>query len=253
MPFDIDRLRAVRPQNQIHYFPTIGSTMTEAARVAASGAAHRTVVLAEEQTAGVGRPGRSWISERELGIYLSMVLRRPVAANSIPLASLALGLATREAIQNSTRLVCDLRWPNDVLIRERKVAGVLAQLIETYIIAGIGINVNQTDFPAQLRTPATSLRIESKGCPQSREAIVASLLASIDTVFTVLIDEGPAAILRAFTDASSYALDRRVVVEESGEAGVTAGLDEDGFLLVRADSGGIQRVVSGGIRLDARA
>lgn len=252
MPFDIDRLRAVRPQNQIHYFPTVGSTMTEAARLAASGAPHGAIVLADEQTAGVGRLGRSWLSEPDAGIYVSIILELPLAAVGVPVASLALGLATGEAIHNSTQLTCDLRWPNDVLVRDRKVAGVLAQVAETRILAGIGINVNQTEFPAQLRTPATSLRIESNGRPQSRETVLVSLLESLDSFCSMLADEGPTAILRAFSAASSYALHRRVVTEDSGEKGTTAGLDTDGFLLVRAESGRLRRVVSGGIRADAR-
>jgi BirA family biotin operon repressor/biotin-[acetyl-CoA-carboxylase] ligase len=252
MPFDIDRLRVLRPQNQIHYFPTLGSTMTEAARLAASGAPHGTVILTDEQTAGVGRLGRSWLSEPELGIYASIILTLPLASTNVPVASLVLGLATAEAIQNSAELTCDLRWPNDVLIRERKVAGILAQLADASIIAGIGVNVNQSEFPRDLRTPATSLRIESNGRLQSREAVLVRLLEALDSFCSILTAHGSGAILRAFTAASSYALHRRVVIEDTGERGVTAGLDENGFLLVHADSGSMHRVVAGGVRPDKR-
>jgi BirA family transcriptional regulator, biotin operon repressor / biotin---[acetyl-CoA-carboxylase] ligase len=253
MPLDMGRLRALRPQNQIRYLATVTSTMTEAARLAASGARHGTVVVADEQTAGVGRLGRSWISQRESGIYVSIILNASAQAANVPVSSLVLGLATAEAIHNCTQLPCDLRWPNDVLIRERKVAGILAQLIDAHIIAGIGINVNQSEFPSDLRTPATSLHIESKGRPPSREDLLIRLLESVDRFCSILAEESPAAILRAFTAASSYAQHRRVVVEETGEKGVTAGLDTEGFLLVRADSGHLHRVVSGGIRPDGRA
>jgi BirA family biotin operon repressor/biotin-[acetyl-CoA-carboxylase] ligase len=227
--------------------------MMEAVRIAASGAPHGTVVLADEQTAGIGRLGRSWLSEPEVGIYVSIILSLPLASASVPVASLMLGLATAEAIQNSTQLTCDLRWPNDVLIRERKVAGILAQLADARIIAGIGINVNQSDFPSDLRTPATSLAIESHGRPPSREAVVIALLESLDTFGSMLAAHGAAAILRAFTAASSYALQRRVVIEDTGERGLTAGLDENGFLLVHVDSGNIHRVVAGGVRPDSRS
>jgi BirA family transcriptional regulator, biotin operon repressor / biotin---[acetyl-CoA-carboxylase] ligase len=250
MPYDIDRLRSLRPQNQIHYIPTVGSTMIDAARLAASGAPHGAVILADEQTAGVGRLGRSWLSQPELGIYVSILLALPLPAASVPLASLVVGLATAEAIHQSTQLTCDLRWPNDVLIRERKVAGILTQLAGSRIIAGIGINVYQTEFPNDLRTPATSLRIESNGHSPSREAVVVALLESVDTFSSMLATQGSAAILRAFMAASSYVLDRRVVIEDTGERGVTAGLDENGFLLVQADSGSTQRVVAGGVRPD---
>lgn len=250
MPLDIERIRVLRPQNEIHYFASLGSTMVEATRLAASGAPHGTVIVAEEQTAGIGRLGRSWQSQPELGIYLSILLHLPLSPGNLPVASLVLGLATAEAIQNSTQLACDLRWPNDVLINERKVAGILTHLVETYVVAGIGINVNHSTLPSDLRTPATSLRIESSGRLQSREDVIVNLLASIDAFCSMLATDGPQSILRVFSSASSYAIHRRVIVEESGAKGVTAGLDENGFLLVHSDTGGIQRIATGGVRPD---
>ena len=248
MRLNVENIRAMCPQNELHYFVTIGSTMTEAARLAAGGAPNGTIILAEEQTAGIGRLGRSWQSDAELGIYCSILLRLPVQSGTLPVINLVLGLATAEAIQKSTHVACDLRWPNDVLINERKVAGILAQLVENCVIAGIGINVNQTSFPADLRTPATSLRIESVGQMQSREDIIINLIESVDTFSSMLATEGPECIVRAFTSASSYALDRRVLIEEDGRRGITAGLDEDGFLLVRFDNGRMERVAAGGVR-----
>jgi BirA family biotin operon repressor/biotin-[acetyl-CoA-carboxylase] ligase len=222
--------------------------MTEATRLATAGAPHGAVVLADEQTAGMGRLGRSWESPLKAGIYCSIVLRLPLASANLPVASLLLGLATSEAIQNSTQLACDLRWPNDVLIRERKVAGILTHLVDGCIVAGIGINVNQTAFPAGLRTPATSLRIESNGRAIARENLVVALLESVDTCCSMLETEGVRGVVRAFSAASSYAFHRRVLVEESGTTGITAGLDENGFLLVQCDSGRTERVASGGVR-----
>jgi BirA family transcriptional regulator, biotin operon repressor / biotin---[acetyl-CoA-carboxylase] ligase len=251
MHLDVERIQRLCPQNELHYFETVGSTMTEAARLAASGAPHQTIVLAEEQTAGIGRLGRSWYSDAELGIYCSILLRLPVEPSTLPVINLLLGLATAEAIQKSTHVSCDLRWPNDVLINERKVAGILAQFLENCVVAGIGINVNQTSFPPDLRTPATSLRIESGDKIQSREDIIINLLQSLDTFSSMLMMEGSECIVRAFTSASSYALDRRVLIEEDGRRGITAGLDEDGFLLVRFDNGRMERIAAGGVRRDA--
>jgi BirA family biotin operon repressor/biotin-[acetyl-CoA-carboxylase] ligase len=251
MRLDVERIRNLRPQNEIHYFGSIASTMTEAARLAASGAPHGTIVLAEEQTAGIGRLGRSWYSDAELGIYCSILLRLPVEPGTLPVINLLLGLATAEAIQKSTHVACDLRWPNDVLINERKVAGILAQLVDDCVIAGIGINVNQTAFPPDLRTPATSVRIESGGHVQSRDDIVINLIESVDAFSSMLKTEGSECIVRAFTSASSYALDRRVLIEEDGRRGITAGLDENGFLLVRFDNGRMERIAAGGVRRDS--
>jgi BirA family biotin operon repressor/biotin-[acetyl-CoA-carboxylase] ligase len=245
---DIDRIKAARPANQIHFFDSVGSTMTEAAALAEAGAAHSTVVLAEEQTAGIGRLGRTWHSPPGAGIYCSIVLRLKLAPGSVPVASLLVGLAAADAIQKTTNLLCDLRWPNDVLIGERKVAGILTHLIGDCVIAGIGVNVNQLGFPNDLRTPATSLRMESNGRPQSREQLIVQLLESVDAFCRKLDEEGVAGILQAFSAASSYARNRRVIVEESGARGITTGLDDNGFLLIRFDDGQTQRLATGGVR-----
>jgi BirA family biotin operon repressor/biotin-[acetyl-CoA-carboxylase] ligase len=166
----------------------------------------------------------------------------------LPLASLLLGLATGEAIQHSTLLICDLRWPNDVLINGRKVAGILTHLIDGCIVGGVGINVNHVSLPGDLRTPATSLRIESGGTVYPREPIIEALLHSVASFCHVLETVGARAVLDSFTAASSYAVNRRVRVEESGTVGTTIGLDQNGFLLVRPDSGNIERVATGGVR-----
>jgi BirA family transcriptional regulator, biotin operon repressor / biotin---[acetyl-CoA-carboxylase] ligase len=248
MPLDIAALRAQRPQTEFHYFPSVDSTMREATRLVTAGAPHGTVVIADEQTAGMGRLGRSWHSESEIGIYCSVLLQFAVPANRSPVVTLLLGLATAAAIEKTTDLACDLRWPNDVLIDGRKTAGILAQLVDDCIIAGIGINVNQSELPDGLRTPATSLRIASGGRVQSREAVLIALLESIDSFGEVLLQAGASAIIRAFTSASSYAVDRRVVLEETGQHGTTAGVDASGFLLVRFDSGKVERIAAGGVR-----
>jgi BirA family biotin operon repressor/biotin-[acetyl-CoA-carboxylase] ligase len=201
----------------------------------------------------MGRLGRSWISEPETGIYISILLRLPLSPANLPIASLVLGLATAEAIHKATHVACDLRWPNDVLVNERKVAGILTHLVDGCVIAGIGVNVNQTSFPSNLRTPATSLRIESNGAVQSREALIAALIESVEGFCSSLAAKGPEAILRAFSSSSSYAFNRRVILEEGGKKGVTAGLDENGFLLVRLDTGRIERIATGGIRPDRSA
>ncbi len=253
MPLDLGKLRELRPENEFHYIPVIGSTMTEASRLATVRAPNGTVVIADEQTSGIGRLGRNWISEEDVGIYASILLRLPVPPSDLPVASLLIGLAVAEGIANATHVTCDLRWPNDVLIAEKKVAGILAQLVGGCVIAGVGINVNNTAFPNALRTPATSLLLASGGSPQSREVVLGSVLESLDSFQALLLHNGIEAVLRAFSAASSYVMNRRVIVEESGARGVTAGLDEHGFLLVRLESGEIERISSGGIRPDTGA
>jgi len=160
------------------------------------------------------------------------------------LLTLALGLATAHAITTVTGLVCDLRWPNDVMLAEKKVAGILAQLSQGASIAGIGININHTAFPAELRE-ATSLRLQT-GRSWPPEDILLELLPAVES-FTRL--ELPA-ILRLFAQGSTYASGRRVVVDQPGGMveGTTAGLDPNGYLVVRKDDGTDTLILAGGVR-----
>ena len=234
IPLDIDRLRRAFPTRTIDYYLAIDSTM-----IAAAGRPIGDVVIAEEQTAGQGRHGHSWHSAPGDGIYCSLVLPQS------PLLTLALGLATHSAIFEATGQVCDLRWPNDLMLSGRKVAGILAQAVGQNAIAGIGINVNHTEFPAELAHLATSLRLEA-GRAFHREEILLALLPAVESIAA----QASTAILQSFTHLSSYAYGRRVQVDAPGELieGTTAGLDPAGFLIVRRDDGTDTLVVAGGVR-----
>jgi BirA family biotin operon repressor/biotin-[acetyl-CoA-carboxylase] ligase len=266
MPFDLESVRQSWP-HPVSYFVTIDSTMHEASRLAAAGCEHGAVVVADEQTAGQGRHGRSWHSEPNAGLYVSIVLRPSLRADFLPILTLALGLATADAIAGTAGLACDLRWPNDVMLEGKKVAGILVQLVDrpgrsvsgldmsvpnasAAAIAGIGVNVNHTAFPLEIAAEATSLRIVSNR-PHSREPLLVALLQAVNRYSDVL--EGPAgreAILRLFSRRSSYASNKRVKVEQGASTleGTTAGLDPSGFLILRRDDGTEQLVLAGGVR-----
>jgi BirA family transcriptional regulator, biotin operon repressor / biotin---[acetyl-CoA-carboxylase] ligase len=246
---DCDLLRAEMPDRRIEWYDVIGSTMTEASRLAASGAASGTVVGAEEQTAGQGRHGRTWHSEPGSGLYFSVILRHKLTPATLPVVTLALGLAVSDAILQATDLPCDLRWPNDVLIQCMKCAGILTQLEGSAIIAGIGINVNHSQFPVELGGIATSLRLVS-GRVHSREGLLLELLPSIDRYCAMLERDGREAILEMFSRASSYVSGRRVHVDQAGSTllGTTAGLNDSGFLILRGDDGANHLIVAGGVR-----
>jgi len=231
------------------WFESIPSTMTEAARLASEGCPSGTVVAADEQTAGQGRHGHSWHSERGAGLYCSVVLRLPLQANALPILTMALGLAVAEAIRRATDIRPDLRWPNDVLLHEKKVAGILVQLVDSVSIAGIGINVNHTSFPPDIAAQATSLRLAT-GRVHSRQELLDGLLESVDRFSKTLVEEGPGAVLDLFSHQSSYVQGKRVRVEQSGGEveGTTAGLDPSGFLIVRRDDGTEATILAGGVR-----
>ena len=250
MLFDLERVRARMPGRRIEWHDSVASTMIEATRLAAAGCESGTVVGADEQTAGQGRQGRAWRSEAEVGLYVSIVLRHTFAPNTLPVVTHALGLAAVEAIQMTTDLVCDLRWPNDVLIHGKKCGGILAQMEGSAIIAGIGINVNQASFPGELTAIATSLRIASDGRKHSRERLLVELVNSVENHCGLLEHQGREAILKMFASASSFVTGRCVDVDlGSGIVrGTTAGLNEAGFLKLRREDGSESLIVAGGVR-----
>ena len=166
----------------------------------------------------------------------------------------------KDALQRAAGVPCDLRWPNDVLIRERKCCGILAELVtdperSPFVVVGIGINLNHTGFPPELVETATSLRIET-GRDWTRKSILDPVLDSMEGCYGLFASRGPQPILAAFQQESSYARGRRVVIEGippdgSGPArGVTAGLSPTGQLLIRMADGRVAPVVAGSVRPD---
>ncbi len=249
MALDVDQVIERHPGRLVLWMERTDSTMIDAARLAASGCPHGTAVGAEEQTAGQGRLGRPWHSEKESGLYFSVVLRVNRAPEDLPVLTMAVGLAVAEAVAESTGLAVDLRWPNDVMAGNRKVCGILLQQHHQAIVCGIGLNVNQTHFPAEIAQTAASLRIQA-GRPFEREPLLSSILESVDRQVDILQSQGKGALLRLFSSASSYVNGRRVVVDQ-GETqlrGTTAGLDENGFLLLDLDDGRRTLILAGGVR-----
>jgi len=241
---------------QIHHFFSIGSTNTAAMEAGAAGAPEGTVFLAEEQTVGRGRAAHSWHSEQGTGIYLSVLLRPPLPPSDVLLLSLAAALAVRSAVAEiQPAFVPDLKWPNDLLLGEKKVCGILTEMNAEptrvrYLVIGIGINVNQSSFPADLQGQATSLRMAT-GSEWSRVELCAALLKSLHREYTEFIQNPAAgvAILRRFAASSPMLRGRRVRIEEdSGFEGITEGLDQRGFLKIRT-ADGVRTVLGGTVRL----
>ncbi len=237
---DVAYLREHLPGREVHWHSSIDSTMYEAQRLATLGCPSGTVVGSEEQLAGIGRHGHSWHSEAGAGLYITVVLR---LASTAPIVTLMLGVSVQEAIAAACGVRCDLRWPNDLLVDGKKVCGILAQIHEGAILAGIGINVNHSEFPAELATIASSLRIAARTM-LSRENLLVHLLESIDRHAGLNNDD----ILRLFTQGSSFVRGRRVIVDNMH--GTTAGLNPDGFLILERKDHGRTLILAGGVRPD---
>lgn len=242
-------------QNLHHYYK-IGSTNSVAMDAASAGVPEGSVFLAEQQTAGRGRGAHQWHSAQSAGIYCSVVLRPAVPPSEVLVLSLAAALAVHDAVLAvDSRVAPDLKWPNDVLLEGKKFCGILTEMNAEatrvrHIVVGIGINVNQASFPAQLQQTATSLRLAT-GSEWSRVELCAALLKSLDREYRNLLKQPDAqqSILRRFQEQSSYARGQQVRVEENGGfEGVTEGLDPRGFLLVRTAQG-VRTVLSGTVRL----
>ncbi len=238
---------------RIYHFFKIDSTNTVAMQLGDEGEPHGAVVLAEEQTAGRGRAGRKWVSEKSSGIHATILLRPPTPPAQAAVLTLVAGLAARDAVADETGLAPDVRWPNDLLLGGKKFCGILTEMRAEpdrvhYAVVGIGINVNQTRMPAELDSIATSLRIES-GRIHSRIELLIRLLRHLDRYYNQFIGEGPKPILERFAAVSSYYRGKRVRISTATETfeGTTAGLEASGVLRVAREDGRIEAVVSGDV------
>jgi len=235
-----------------HFFKT-DSTNRVALELGHAGEPEGAVVLAEEQTAGRGRAGRSWQSERAAGIYVTLLLRPKLSPVQAPLLTMMAGLSAYAAIQAHTGLTPDLKWPNDLLLRGKKVGGILTEMHAEpsqvrFVIVGIGLNVNQEKFAGELGATATSLRIES-GKFESRLEVLVRLLREFENDYNRFLREGLVGVTQKFEAVSSFARGKRVRVT-SGTAsytGTSAGLGPEGLLLVKRDDGQLVTVISGDV------
>lgn len=242
----IAALRARRPDArlEVQWHASLPSTMDAAAALANDGAAHGVVVVADEQTQGRGRRGTTWASPAAAGLYLSIVAR-PGAVQSLSLITLAAGVAVRDGIGAATGLTADLKWPNDLLVGKRKLAGILAEGLavgtpDQAIIIGVGVNVRSAAYPPEVRARATSIEDEL-GTQVDRGALLTAVLISLWD-WLARLRQSPGDILQAWRAASPNAIGTRV--EWQGRNGVTAGIDDDGALRVKTPSG-LERVIAG--------
>jgi len=231
---------------EIHTYPLVTSTNDVLWELADQGAEEGTVVFAEEQTGGRGRMGRSWWSPRGRGIWMSVLLRPPTPEGAVPMTSIIGALATADAVRSITRLPAGIRWPNDVLVADRKVAGVLVERRRLAhgreVVLGIGVDVegSPADMPEGLADVAVSLS-EAAGEPVDRLALARALLVELDRWYRTKLDRDIASINRRWR-SSSVTLGRRAVVEEHGRryAGEVIDVDVRFGLALRLDSGSIR-------------
>ena len=236
----------------LHRLATTPSTNDEAKRGARAGAPHGATWVAEEQTEGRGRQGRSWVSPRGENLLFSVLLRVDCVPSRLPLVAIVAGLAVRDAVARAApRADVRIKWPNDVLVGTKKVAGILVEAITVgrrveAVVVGAGVNVHTRVFPEEIEERATSVSLVS-GEPPDRDALLGDILEGIDHDLHVVLARG-LGVVRARVDAAD-ALRGRGVRNDSGDAGVASGIDDEGRLLVRRDDGVLTRWSAGEVHL----
>jgi BirA family transcriptional regulator, biotin operon repressor / biotin---[acetyl-CoA-carboxylase] ligase len=226
----------------VHVFEEVDSTNIRARELASQGSAEGTVVLAERQTAGRGRLGRYWVSAPGENLTFSIVLRPEILPERGGLLPLATAVGVAGGIINATKLPIICKWPNDLLIAGKKLAGILMEsaLSPTgfqYVIAGIGVNVNQTAFPDGLDRKATSLALQT-GHAIERHALLRHILESLEHTFETFAADGFSSVVPAWL-ALAPIIETRVTAENQGEiiTGTVTGISPDGGLQLQSDAG----------------
>jgi BirA family biotin operon repressor/biotin-[acetyl-CoA-carboxylase] ligase len=270
LPRDIaDALELQRPHleplaRDVLYFETIGSTNDVAATLAASADREGTVVIAEAQTAGRGRRGRTWFSPTGAGLYVSTILAPARAGahaeRATALLTMAAGVALAEAVERTTGLAPAIKWPNDLLVGRRKLAGILAEGVASpsaafvqAVVLGYGINVAAAAYPPELASRVTALETEL-GRAVDRAQLCAESLAALAARYRDLLAGRFDAILDAWRSRAFGSRGARVEWDTPGgvRTGITEGIDAMGALLVRSEAG-VDRIVAGEVRWDLHA
>jgi BirA family transcriptional regulator, biotin operon repressor / biotin---[acetyl-CoA-carboxylase] ligase len=254
-PLELRPLLSTRDLGQtIHAYEELPSTNDRAKELAEEGALHGEVVIAESQTAGRGRRGRTWVSPPRKNLYLSAILRPDLPLQRVPEITLVASVALCEAIR-AAGVDASIKWPNDILCNGRKVAGILTEIAADpdrvqWVVVGAGVNLNATkeDLPEELREIATSVAVE-RGDPVPRALFTAALLARLETWLDRQDEEGFAPVRARWRELSgTLGREVRVATGDGDLTGVAEDIDAAGALLVRT-AAGVQRVVAGDVHL----
>jgi BirA family biotin operon repressor/biotin-[acetyl-CoA-carboxylase] ligase len=240
----------------VHLLGTTTSTNDDAKHGAKNGAPHGSVWIAETQTAGRGRQGRSWTSPAGENLLFSVLVRVDLEPVKIPRLALVAGLAVRDAVARAAPAAeVKIKWPNDVLVGGRKVAGILVESVTTgsgasraqAVVVGVGINVHTRMFPAAIAGRATSIALLNRESRAERGTVLADVLAALDRDVHVVGGRGLGLVRARIEDADALA--GKVVKNDSGDEGTACGIDDDGKLMVRRTAGTLVRWSSGEVHL----
>ncbi len=241
-------------KREIFHFRETGSTNARAREFAIRGAPEGTLVVSERQSQGRGRKGRIWFSPPQTGIYASLILRPSMPPNDAPKITLMTAVSAAEALLHLTELDVRIKWPNDILIKGKKIAGILTEISTEmdaidYVVIGLGMNVNNPDFPNNISERATSVLIET-GVRFPRVRIVREYLRRQETYYRVLKTSGFAPILRRWKELADI-IGQRIKVEmiDKTTIGYVEDIDPEGVLILKDMKGASHRIFSGDVTL----
>lgn len=236
-------------------YKKVDSTNDIAYGLAEKGVREGMVILADEQAKGKGRYGRSWVSPAKSGIYMSCIMRPPIAPNEIPKITLVAAVAVAKAIREVTGLEATIKWPNDILIRGEKACGILTEMRAEqdsvdFIVLGIGVNVNtpQKSLPKGATSLKEELRRAKRGEEISRIELAKKILEMLDEYYIMLKEKGPKPIIEEWKGLSAMLGSRvKAILPNRTIEGQAHDIDPDGALVLRLDSGVLEKVSSGDI------
>lgn len=239
-------------KDRFHFFPEIGSTNDTLAEMARQGAPHGTVLLADRQTSGRGRLGRSFLSPAGVGIYMSILLRPSCRPQELMHLTCATAVAMCDAVETAVGLRPGIKWTNDLVAGRRKLAGILTKLSLTpqgtvdWAIVGVGLNCRQTldDFPPKLQSTAGSLHM-SLGRDVNRAEIAAAMMEAFRHMDETLLTSREAMLARYRADCITIGQDISLVRGDETRYGTALEVDDEGALVVRFPDGHIEAVNSG--------
>lgn len=236
---------------QVKRFEETDSTNIQARLLAEAGAEEGTLVIAESQTSGKGRRGRSWVSPSGTGIWMSQILKPQIDPAKASQLTLVAALAVAAGIEDACGLQGQIKWPNDIVLSGKKICGILTemsteQLEIKYVIVGIGINVNMTDFPEEISETASSLYLES-GKLWDRERIISCILKRMEEYYECFLETEDLTGLKEEYESKLANRGRQVTVldPKGNYSGLCLGITEDGELLVEREDGARVQVMSG--------
>ncbi len=241
-------------RRDIAYFGELDSTNRKAKEMAAEGAPEGTLVVAEEQSRGRGRIGRSWYSPAREGIYMSLILRPKLPPNEAPKITLVTGVSVAEALLAVTPLQPAIKWPNDILVNGRKICGILTETSTEmdaidFVVVGVGMNVNTPEFPDELNEIGTSIYLET-GKAFDRITLLQEFLHQFEQLYFTFLKSGFESIGKRWGELSIL-MEKDVTVQmiDRSCSGRVLKLDRDGALIIRSENGELEKIYSGDIHI----